>query len=108
MTTQSTPTEPFADGRDKGGRFTKGNPGGPGNPHAQHVARLRTTMLAAVSTEDIREVVTTLLALAKTGDVAAIREVFLRTLGRPTEPDMIERLERVEELLQAREAEGGR
>jgi len=36
-----TPSDPFIDGRDARGRFTKGNPGGPGNPHARRVAALR-------------------------------------------------------------------
>jgi hypothetical protein len=45
------------DGRDPTGRFTKGNPGGPGNPLARSVALMRQTMLEAVSDEDLREIV---------------------------------------------------
>lgn len=40
---------PTANGRDGSGRFAPGNTGGPGNPHAASVARLRTTMLGAVA-----------------------------------------------------------
>jgi len=34
--------------------------------------------------------------MAKTGDVQAVREILNRTLGRPVEADVIERLERLE------------
>ena len=40
-----------------------------------------------------------LVELAKGGDVRAIKEVFDRTLGRPQEPDFIERLEAIEAAL---------
>lgn len=48
------PTTPFADGRDQRGRFAKGNAGGPGNPHAAQVARLRAALLNAITEDDIR------------------------------------------------------
>jgi hypothetical protein len=40
-----------------------------------------------------------LIDMAKGGDVAAIRELLTRTLGRPIEADLIERLERLEAAL---------
>ena len=95
-----SPTDtPIADGRDSQGRFAPGNPGGPGNPHAAQVSRLRSALLAAVSEEDIRAVTEKLIELAKAGDVRAIKEVFDRTLGKPQEADFIERIEQLEELL---------
>ena len=42
--------------RDKRGRFTEGNEGGPGNPFARQVAELRKAALEAVSPDDIREI----------------------------------------------------
>ncbi len=87
-------------GRDERGRFAQGNAGGPGNPHAGKVARLRTALLAAVTEDDVREIVERLVRLAKEGDLAAIRELFLRTIGRPLEPDILERLERLEAAVQ--------
>ena len=79
-------------GRDGRGRFAKGNAGGPGNPHACKVAKLRSALLAAVTEDDVREIIERLVRLAKEGDLASIRELFLRTIGRPLEPDILERL----------------
>ncbi len=99
-----TPSDPFVDGRDARGRFTKGNPGGPGNPHARRVAALRSTLIREVTKDDIRAIVRRLIDLAKEGDIQAAREVFSRVLGRPIEHDLLERVELLEELLE--EAEG--
>ena len=85
--------------RDGRGRFAKGNPGGPGNPLAQRVGQLRAAMLTAVTTEDVRAVAEKLVELAKDGNVPAIRELFERTLGKPQEADLIERIEQLEALL---------
>ena len=69
-------------GRGSDGRFLAGNAGGHGNPHAKKVAALREALLAAVSTEDIREMVAILVKQAKDGDVMAAREVLDRVLGK--------------------------
>lgn len=94
------PTEvPFGDGRDAKGRFAKGNAGGPGNPLGGKVARLRSALISAVTEEDVQAIATRLVASAREGDLAATRELLLRTLGRPLEADILQRLERLEELL---------
>jgi len=93
------PSANGAVGRDVAGRFQAGNPGGPGNPYAKQVGRLRSAMLDAVSEEDMRAVVAKLVELAKDGSVPAAKEVLERTLGRPTEADLIDRLEQLETLL---------
>ncbi len=49
---------------------------------------------------EVREIVERLVRLAKEGDTVAIRELFLRTLGRPLEPDILERLESLEAAVQ--------
>jgi hypothetical protein len=90
-------------GRAPGGRFAPGNSGGPGNPHAAAVGRLRAAMLAAVSPEDVAAIVRQLVELAKGGSVPAIREVLDRTVGKPVEVDLIERLECLEALMERRE-----
>ncbi len=64
------------------GKFAAGNPGGPGNPHAGQVARLRAVMLEAVSEDDMRAVVLKLVELAKGGDLKAIDLLLTRTLGK--------------------------
>ena len=86
-------------GRGTGGRFTKGNPGGPGNPYAARVGRLRSALLKAVKPSDMREIIRALVKQAKLGDVASAREVFERCLGRPIEADLLARLEAIESTL---------
>lgn len=99
---------PSPNGRDGLGRFATGNPGGPGNPHAKRVGELRSALMAAVRPGDVTAIVGKLVELAKAGDVRAIREVLDRTLGRPVEADLIERLEALESLAaELRERERG-
>ena len=89
--------------RDRTGRFAPGNTCAKGNPHAAQVSRLRTALLSAVSERDMREVIVRLVQLAKDGDVRAIKELLDRTLGKPQELDLLERLEQLEAQL----AQGG-
>ncbi len=93
---------PSPNGRNGRGRFAPGNPGGPGNPHAAKVGRLRSALLDTVSEQDIADVAAHLVALAKSGDLPAIRELLLRVLGRPVEADLLERIERLESTLSGR------
>lgn len=86
-------------GRDGGGRFTKGNPGGVGNPFAKQVGRLRSAMLKAVTEEDMRAIVAKLVESAKKGNVQAAKEIMNRCLGKPQEADLIARIEELEERL---------
>jgi ribosomal protein L17 len=44
----------------------------------------------------MREIIEALVAKAKEGSIAAARVLFNRTIGRPLEPDIIERIERLE------------
>ncbi len=46
------------------------------------------------------EIVLKLVHLAKDGDVRAIKEVFDRTVGKPLEADLLERIEAMEEMLE--------
>lgn len=90
---QAEPSTNGGNGRDTGGRFAKGNPGGPGNPHARRVARLRTLLLETVTDDDLRAIVRAMVEQAKRGDLAAIREVLNRLIGRPTDsvdPDRLD------------------
>jgi hypothetical protein len=90
---------PSPNGRDGRGRFTRGNPGGPGNPAGGHAERLRHALLNAVTEDDVKAIAEALVASAKTGDVQAIRELLNRTMGRPTDADTLARLERLEAVL---------
>jgi len=62
--------------------FKKGNPGGPGNPLAGKIAKLRASIVDAVTPEDFKKIAKKLLALALTGDVQAIKELMNRTIGK--------------------------
>lgn len=69
-------------GRDARGRFVKGNLGGPENPKARDVARLREVFRSAVPDSDIRALAKRLVAMGKRGNVFAAREVLDRVLGK--------------------------
>lgn len=72
-----------ASGRDARGRFVKGNPGGPGNPHIRRLSRLRSIFLDAISDEDFHVIAVRLVQRAKAlGDATSIREVLDRTIGK--------------------------
>lgn len=72
------------DGRDASGRFAAGNNLGRGNPHGSVVNRLRGVLFESVTDDDLKAVVSKLLTMAKSGDLAAIRELLDRVLGKPT------------------------
>lgn len=90
---------PSPNGRDGRGRFVRGNKGGPGNPYARRIGRLRSALLDAVTPEDLREVAAALVREAKGGSVPAAREIIDRLLGPPVAADIVERLEALERLL---------
>ena len=100
----SSPSPTAYSGRDKRGRFGPGNRSGTGNPYAKRVAQLRSAMIATVTEQDIAQVITKMLELAKGGDMVAAKELLLRTLGKPTEADLLERIERLERKLLNSEA----
>jgi hypothetical protein len=91
-----TPSTNGANGRDKAGRFAKGNPGGPGNPLARQAQLLRSALYAAVTPSDVDAIVRAIVAQAKTGDVTAAKLVLDRLLGQPESIDLLERLEALE------------
>jgi hypothetical protein len=89
----ATPEAPTASGRDANGRFTKGNPGGPGNPYYRRQAHLKRVLLEAITDDDVRSVVQVLLGLARGGDLAAIKLYLHYAAGRPArevDPDRAE------------------
>lgn len=94
--------------RDKNGRFTPGNPGGPGNPHAGQVAKLRAAILDAVGTDDVVAIIAQLVRKAREGDLAAAREVLDRSIGKSGPSDLLERIEALEAIAERVQAEGSR
>jgi len=93
-TERMMPTPNGSLGRDLvSGRFTAGNPGGPGNPYARRVAAMRTQLLDAVDSDGIAEVARAMLAAAKAGDTAAARLVLSYAVGPPlpaADPDRLD------------------
>src|SRR5262245_46223896 len=80
-------------GRDARGRFLAGNGGGPGNPFARQVAKLRSALVQRVTEEDIVQIAEQLIVQAKLGNVAAIKLLFQYVLGKPADtvnPDILD------------------
>ena len=102
----TSPTPNGSNGRGERGRFARGNAGGPGNPHAKRVARLRAALLKAVKPADLRDVVCALLSAAKAGDVPAARELTQRLLGPADALDVLARLEDIEQRLSGMQNRG--
>ena len=69
--------------RDGSGRFLPGNPGGPGNPLARQIGRLRSALHEALTVEDMARVVRAMLKRAQAGDVAAARLCLEYAIGKP-------------------------
>jgi hypothetical protein len=90
---EATPTSA---GREPNGQFAKGNTGGPGNPYARQVARMRVRALDSVSGDDVEAILAKMVELAKQGDVPAARLVLQYTLGRPVPSAHPDRLDRDE------------
>ena len=83
-------------GRDGAGKFTPGNPGGPGNPYARQSARLKKAVLEVMNEAEIRLIAQKLLSQALQGDVPSMKLVFAYAIGKPGEavnPDEIDALE---------------
>jgi len=94
-------------GRDAGGRFRKGNPGGPGNPMARRVGKLRSALVRSVSPNEVKEIITGLVKAATAGDVSAAKLLFDRLLGPPVQADYEERLGTLERLAESTHQQGG-
>jgi hypothetical protein len=99
MSETPSPTGSNGNERTPGGRFAPGNKAAVGNPHARRVARLRSALLKAVTPADMKAIVARLVQDARAGNVQAAREVIERSLGKPVETDLLERIERLEQLL---------
>lgn len=88
-----------AGNRDTRGRFAPGNRCGRGNPLAGRAAKIRAVLLRKLTTKQAGEITDVLIRRARDGDLAAIRELLDRTIGKPVQTDVLERLEKLEEKL---------
>ena len=95
------------DGRRQDGRFTQGNRHGRGNPLAGRAAKIRAALLKALTEEDAKAIAAKLIEMAKGGDLAAVKELFDRTVGKAVQADLLERIEALEAMARPAPAEGG-
>lgn len=86
ITAMGRPSPNGGNGRDTSGRFTKGNPGGPGNPFARRVSQLRSLVVEVLTDEDLRAIVDKMIDDAKNGDKAAVKLLLSYAIGKPTVP----------------------
>jgi hypothetical protein len=70
-----------SNGRDGGGRFTRGNRHGRGNPNLRALGDAQAAIRAAFSGEDVVKVLRALLRRAERGDVAAAVAFLGRVAG---------------------------
>lgn len=80
-----SPSTNGSNGRDDRGRFTIGNAGGPGNPHASRVAQLRSILFDAVTADDLTQIASKLAEQAKEGDPRACQLLLSYLLGKPAQ-----------------------
>ena len=94
MTDTTHPASTANSGRNAGGQFSKGNPGGPGNPFARKTAALRQALLDSVTAQDIKDIACILLLNAKAGDLKSVKVLFQYVIGKPqpaVSPDTLDR-----------------
>lgn len=80
--------------RTPDGRYAKNNPGGPGNPHARHCARMLALLRTSISDEHMVAIIRKLVEKACAGDVSAAKLLLSYQLGKPAaapNPDAIDR-----------------
>src|SRR5262249_28812922 len=80
--------------RTPDGRFAKDNPGGPGNPHARHCARMLALLRASISDEEMVAIIRLLVDKALDKDVSAAKLLLSYKLGKPApapNPDEVDR-----------------
>lgn len=93
--------------RDARGRFRKGNPGGPGNPMAKKVGRLRAELIRSVTLAEVRKIAKGLIQAAIDGDVSAAKLLFDRLFGPPVQADYEERIDILESFIESQQQRRG-
>jgi len=100
-----------ANGRDNAGRFAKGNAGGPGNPNLAVMNKHRAALLRAIKSPDVKYSLAVMVEIFRDANVnpsvrlAASIAYQNRVLGVPTQTDIAERLERLEQIIESRAPE---
>ncbi|MEN6449579.1 MAG: hypothetical protein ABFC96_03725 [Thermoguttaceae bacterium] len=92
---------PSPNGRDGRGRFSAGNREGRGNPYARRVAKLRSTLLDAMTPAVMLRLVNALIQKAERGDTAALKLAFTYLLGEPIPLDVFQQIQDLRETLRS-------
>ena len=69
---------------------------------AGRAAKIRDVLLRKLTTTQANAIADVLIRRARDGDLAAIRELLDRTIGKPSQSDILERVERLEDLLEVK------
>src|SRR4051812_43833446 len=96
----NTPSPTGSNGRDTDGRFSTGNGFSKGNPYARRVNELRAVLFEVVTPQRFRNAVEAVLAKAERGDRRCLAELCDRMLGRPSSSDLVDRVARLEALIE--------
>jgi hypothetical protein len=95
-------------GRDGAGRFTAGNPGGPGNPNLAALNRHRAALIRAIKTSDVKRSLETMVEIFRDAKIspsvrlAASIAFQCRVVGTPASTEVLERVERLERIIESR------
>lgn len=89
--------------RSTNGRFATGNRGGPGNPNAKRTAHFKRVLLDAITDDDLRSIVKSLIEQARSGNAKAAELILNRLVGKPTAEPLSG--EAAPELTEAEESE---
>jgi hypothetical protein len=82
---KATPFPNGVNGRAPGGKFAKGNPGGPGNPTFRKLAAGRRVILEAISDDELKELTRALWTRAVKGDNEAAKVLLGYRVGKAKE-----------------------
>jgi hypothetical protein len=83
-------------GRGADGKFRPGNRLGQGNPLAGRAAKIRAILLKKLTPKRAATIAEMIIVKAEAGDLAYIRELLDRTIGKPTNAEVMERIEALE------------
>ncbi len=101
-----SPSTHGGNGQDNRGRFIHGNKLGRGNPLAGRAAKIRAKLLDRFTEEHQEIVARQLIGMAGGGDLAAIKELYDRTSGKAAQTEILERIEALERLFEAKDEAG--